>query len=219
MKYEYDKNYFTNIDTNDKAYWLGFLYADGCVSEYKKPNGKIHCMVLDIGLSDKDKQHLVKFNNSLKSNIEIKHKTVSGCGTSRLTVCCTNMCRDLISHGCTPQKSLILEFPSLNDKLLPHFIRGYFDGDGCIYLGKYKYVINFVGTKNFLTDLRNVLKEHNISGPLKIYSKGNAYQMYIYGYNNLKEFYNYVYNDTDLYLDRKYEKFINCFQNKNAELG
>lgn len=39
---------------------------------------------------------------------------------------------DLISHGCIPQKSLILKFPEISKELIPHFIRGYFDGDGSV---------------------------------------------------------------------------------------
>ena len=72
-KYKYNKDYFEKIDTSDKAYWLGFLYADGCINRYYK-NDKLKSMTLELGLSYKDKEHLEKFKQCLDTNIPIFEK-------------------------------------------------------------------------------------------------------------------------------------------------
>ncbi len=57
------------------------------------------------------------------------------------------MCNDLIGHGATIRKSLTLTFPThLDEKLIKHFLRGYFDGDGCInYRPQYGFIPNLIG--------------------------------------------------------------------------
>ena len=63
-KYEYNKDYFSKIDTSDKAYWLGFLYADGCINRFYRGE-KLKSMTLELGLCYRDKEHLEKFKNCL----------------------------------------------------------------------------------------------------------------------------------------------------------
>ena len=58
-KYYYNKDYFSVIDNSDKAYWLGFLYADGCINRYYR-NEKLKAMNLELTLCDEDKKHLQK---------------------------------------------------------------------------------------------------------------------------------------------------------------
>lgn len=117
-------NYFEFIDSEDKAYWLGFIYADGCVTKDHKQ--------LIINLAPKDYNHLEKFKQCIQGKYQIRFKDnnryVSYC------VSCKQFIEYLINDGCIPHKSLILQFPNTN--ILPieyrrHFIRGYFDGDGC----------------------------------------------------------------------------------------
>ena len=74
-KYYYNKDFFNKIDTEEKAYWLGFLYADGCIVTRSKCK-KVTPMSLELVLSSIDINHLYKFLNSLESNIEIKNKIV-----------------------------------------------------------------------------------------------------------------------------------------------
>ena len=68
----------------------------------------------------------------------------------------------LIKQGCVPNKSLILTFPDINvvsEDLVRHFIRGYFDGDGCLSFNKNKYCtpnISILGTKQFLEKLETI---------------------------------------------------------------
>ena len=134
-KYTYNKNYFKQITTETQAYWLGFLYADGCISRFYR-NEKLKSMSLELTLQSNDIKHLENFRNDLEANIPIQHKIISNkYEADRIVINCTYMCQDLINLGCTPTKSLTLEFPNneiVPKHLLKHFIRGYFDGDGGI---------------------------------------------------------------------------------------
>jgi hypothetical protein len=114
---------FQNIDTEEKAYWLGFLYADGCVHSQENK--------IELGLAEKDYEHLNKFRNFLqiKNKIAYRDSTKS----YRLSFRSKKSKQDLIALGYIPCKSLLLHFPNsqqVPDYLIKHFIRGYFDGDG-----------------------------------------------------------------------------------------
>lgn len=221
-KYEYDDNFFKTIDTEEKAYWLGFLYADGCVSEVRKKS-KIKSYILSMNLAVKDKPHLNKFINSIKSNIPIKENIVKLNGKEykavRINLCSTQICKDLINKKCVPRKSLILEYPSNNivpENLIKHFIRGYFDGDGCIYFDKNKpqsgAKIIIVGTLDMINGICKEIYDNNININPAITTKGNAYQLYIYNLDNIIKIYDYFYKNSTIFLDRKYEyytKYLN----------
>lgn len=88
-KYTYNKDYFKEIDSFEKAYWLGFLYADGCITRFYKDE-KLKSMSLEIMLQNDDKNHLIKFRDALDSNVPIKDKLVAGkYKSSRIVINCT----------------------------------------------------------------------------------------------------------------------------------
>lgn len=215
-RYAVNQNYFKKIDTANKAYWLGFLYADGCIS-LKNKDIKTGGSLLEITLQADDVDILKRFKMSISSNSPIKEKLVKGKYPSvRLCICNTEICRDLEKLGCTPKKSLTLTFPNKSqvpDDLIPHFIRGYFDGDGNVYRGDDKNFspkISFVGTKEFLCEILNIAE--NCIGLTRVsmqQKKGNkSYQIQWGGFSNLKSWEEYLYNYEDIiYLPRKREKF------------
>ena len=214
------KDYFKNIDTEDKAYWLGFLYADGCISkDYKS----LH---LDIGIVDIG--HIYKFAENIESNHKI---SIHGDNNQfvRIVVTCEQMCIDLINKGCIPNKSLILEFPNTSivpKHLIYHFIRGYFDGDGCLShsVGNRKrkdrdlnklyhydrWDLVFVGTKSMMDGIAYYMNMNN-----KLYNKAenkNCYGLKCGGKMLVKEKMDMLYKDSTIYLDRKYNKYKElCF--------
>ena len=161
----HDFDFFEKIDTEEKAYWLGFMYADGYIVNYKsKGYGERSC---GITLSIKDENHLKKFKTSIKATNPLNYYRKKNTNSEfvRLLLKSEKTVLDLINKGCVPQKTKILKFPSnetIPKNLLRHFIRGYFDGDGSIALTKdnrndnLMYRINIVGTKNFV---ENLLKE------------------------------------------------------------
>lgn len=229
MKYDINDSYFEKIDSFDKAYWLGFLYADGCVRE---------CGALEVGLKYDDIDHLKKFKESLSSKHPIKEKIINKKYKScRIQIGCKKMVNDLINLNCLPRKSLILSFP---DKVVPnefmsHFIRGYFDGDGGVHYAehnyfhkskgksyiRYKCVCYFSGNFKFLTDLKMFLENNGVVVS-KVYSdkRSNNYSIEINGKDNVKQFYNYIYNDClDFKLDRKFNKFYDIINNKDLKIN
>lgn len=232
-KYYYNEDYFKKIDTAEKAYWLGFLYADGCITRFYR-NEKLKSMSLELTLQDEDCNHLIKFKNALESNVPIQHKIIGNKYKSdRIVINCTSMCRDLIKLGCTPVKSLTLEFPNndiLPDKYLRDFIRGYFDGDGGVsytegeyyhsarnkHYKQYHYRCYFCGNEKFLAELKRVLNSNGIkTSDLKKDNRSKAVNINIYGNDNIEKFKGYLYTDNCVNLSRKFDKFFFVSQDKN----
>ena len=211
-KYQIDDSYFETINTPNKAYWLGFLYADGCVIANNR-NGKIS-YTLEISLCKEDECHLEKFKMCLKSNAPIKERKIADKYLAcRINICNKKICEDLIKLGCTPKKSLKLTFPTedqVSKELIPHFIRGYLDGDGCVYNGKDGISISFVGTFEFLSKMSEIVnKELGLSKVAIRNSKGKAWDCQWGGLGNAKTWFDYLYNYDDIiFLQRKYEKFF-----------
>lgn len=206
-KIKFDNTVFKKIDTEEKAYWLGFLYADGCVGENRNQ--------VELGLSEKDKTHVYKFRDFIKSTHKISLRNNKLGNSYRIIVEDVNMHKDLINLGCTPRKSLTLKFPTEDQVpkyLLSHFIRGYFDGDGGFTNTDKTLCINILGTKEFLEGLKN---EVFILNNKKIYpmsykcNNKNTYRIQFGSRKDIKIFLDYIYKNSNINLDRKYEKYKN----------
>lgn len=226
-KYTYNKDYFKIIDTEDKAYWLGFLYADGCVLEQRRSsNNKLKNMVLELSLCYEDKKHLEKFIHCIDGNIPIKERTVKYDGKEyksvRVNVCCTELCRDLCNLGCTPRKTLNLKLPDYDivpENLYRHFLRGLFDGDGGIYIrdnnGSPQTIIGLTGIESTIIDFVDFFISNNI---LRTYptvqqdKRSHAVQLFIHSKDQIKDVLDYLYKDCSVYLDRKYEKYLDFYK-------
>lgn len=153
-KYYGDFDCFHVIDSPEKAYWLGFISADGCVVPPRK-NGGGACV--KIRLHPKDRSHLEAFIHFLNSNLEIKDRVNSGFSEGQpcidLEINSLEMVNDLINLGVVPAKSSILKPPKINKEFVFDYIRGYFDGDGSISKMKNQngFTFSFVGTKEMLS--------------------------------------------------------------------
>ncbi len=151
--FKFNKNYFKEIDTHEKAYWLGFIYADGCVSASSS------CNRLSIALCIKDKEHLEKFARAIESNKQVydyPHKP-----NFKSVFCIDNaeLVEDLIKLGAHPRKTENLSFPDENqvpDQFLNSFILGFFDGDGCISYTKNRLSISIAGTLPMITSIDRI---------------------------------------------------------------
>ena len=207
---KFNNKIFDIVDTEEKAYWLGFLYADGYVSK----NGK----TVALDLMGSDIEHLDKFRRFLDYETEIKISD-SKCNGNvyprcRLTMTNSHFNRALINLGCIPNKSLILSFPKTSifssEQLIRHFIRGYVDGDGCVtHTSNSKLEFIIIGTKEFLNGIKEYCPYiHNI-----LYHKdkrrpdSNTYSL-IFANNIAKAFGRYIYENATIFLSRKYNKFL-----------
>lgn len=211
-KPSFDINTFHNIDTHEKAYWLGFMCADGNVNESK--------FGLELQINLEDLNHLIKFKNFLKSTNEIHYKKIKNKYFScRIAANNKILYDDLISLGCVPNKSLVLKFPGYDKvpkEFIYSFILGYFDGDGCLSYRKLpksdiiKPGITIAGTKEFLLGIVNEFD----SLDYHIYQSRNIYILQIKT-KSIEYFLNTIYN-CPIHLDRKYYRYIFFKNNKFA---
>lgn len=206
-KYQVNENFFSVIDTEEKAYWLGFLYADGYVRLKNGRSGQ-----LKLKLSVKDREHIVIFNKSLSSNYIIKDYTASvkyGEGrsvsnVSELSIYNTKLVKDLIDKGCVSNKTFIIRFPSIDKSLQRHFVRGYFDGDGNIYKSKIRknsYQVSIASNFNFLSDIKDIICVG------EIYKNGNIHILSFSKIEDVTNFGNYLYDKSTIFLERKKQIF------------
>ena len=215
-------DYFDNIDTEYKAYILGFIYADGTIDDKVKG---LREWRLRISIQQEDGYILKKLlEETNKKDIIIRNpiSTIKNDWKiqSSATINNTYLCKKLIELGCYPRKSTEgMKFPELKENFISHFIRGFFDGDGCItikkkiYKGKtksstyYRKTIAFTSTdKEFLDTLISYLPIQ------KIYKTSKLRGMIVYTYwverkKDIEEIKNYFYTNSNFYLQRKFNKF------------
>lgn len=206
-KYTYNENIFENIDSEEKAYWLGFLFADGHV----RLNNLKKIYRLKVSLSKKDEFHLKKFATFV-GNVKIHNHKYKNKDYVDLYVNNIKIVKDLIAIGCVPRKSLILEFPKITNHI-NHFIRGYFDGDGwaSIEKNKKRLKIGFLGTLNMLSHIKNHIGNCLGVQLPSIFKRGNIH-MFTFGsklYN--KKIYDYFYKDATIFLERKRQVYLDYF--------
>lgn len=205
-RYSVNQEFFKDIDTEEKAYWLGFLYADGCI--YKGASKNSYRMQINIQASDSDV--LEKFKNSIQANNPITYKTIQEKhNIATLKMNNTIFCEYLMSHGVIPRKSLICTFPEIDDNLVRHFIRGYFDGDGCIskYKHKNKQQFNITGGIDMLESIKLIFKENNINTYLYSINHSIANVLATSSKKTIKLLYDFLYDNSHIFLNRKKEKF------------
>lgn len=217
-KYSVNQDYFQQINNEWKAYWLGFLYADGTIRIARNDKKDKMEYNTKIGLCEEDVTHLQKFKNSLQSDSPISKKIVKlndkEYGCCNINICNKKICEDLNNLGCTPNKSLTLKFPTYDKvpkNLIKHFIRGYFDGDGCIHINKEKRNVrlSFEGTEDMLVNIANILHNELNTNLVKPLSKKNSKSLHIVydKFSDIELIYKYLYKDSNIFLDRKIKKF------------
>lgn len=209
-KHSYNEKFFDVIDTEAKAYWLGFIYADGCIAERNNiPRS------LQINISIKDKGHLVKFYNDLNhSNLpKIITSFTKGAYRQYETINISNkiLVAGLLKHGVTPRKSFTTLFPyQIPKEMYRHFIRGYWDGDGSIIKNPKHKALKAIGTYDFLKSIQEI---YCLENPLLTETKiclCRRYSEKLYtiskdGTNQAKLLADYLYKGATVYLDRKYD--------------
>lgn len=204
-KHPVKADFFHDIDTEEKAYYLGFLYADGNVSRSEK--------YVKLELQKKDKYIIQRFSQLVHDDDLVVDCVRNSC---YLCIGCKEMARDLISHGCMPNKTFKLKWPKhLREDLYRHLIRGIIDGDGCVY---YKPHID-CSPKVFLTTTLHFAKNLNryfkrilgITGSIRYthahyeFTKNKVYDIKWRGRSKIEKIYHYLYDNSTIYLTRKYD--------------
>lgn len=207
-----NESYFDKIDSSNKAYFLGLIYADGWVvcndGHYE----------LGIELNSKDKYILELFNNELGGNCLISHKdaienhTICGINCNRgesdvIRVFSKSIVESLINHDVLPNKTKHDNIPNVSDEFFFDFLRGYIDGDGCFYQNKgHIYMHITCGMKKPLECLKERLINYGIE--TNIYKLNDRkYRIYCTNQNSMVKLVGCLYyTDSLLFLYRKYNK-------------
>jgi len=205
----------TYFDTwsEEMAYILGFIAADGCIQE-RVIREKYVSYLLSINLSRKDKLHLEKIRNILAPDKKIYdyleyNKNGKIYEHSVLSIGSNYMCKQLMKLGIGPRKSLTLNFPKVSEEYLSHFIRGYFDGDGCISKRKDgAWTLDFVGTYDFLKTLSEII-DKKFEFKTRTISKKSNCEMYSIRYTTQQviNILTWLYDNETICLERKYNKY------------
>ena len=205
----FEEDYFQNIDTENKAYFLGLLITDGNI--YDKYKSKKHPPNINLTLQKKDKYMLEKLKEELKVN---KQVASDGRGSFQLAIFSHKMAKDLEKFGIIPNKTFVTCFPNnISKELMPHFVRGLIDGDGSISF--YSRPNRKVHTKavrmcganpDFLNSMLNFLHEEIGTQKLNLYQeKENLWSFAFRSKDDMEKIINYIYKDANIYLFRKKE--------------
>lgn len=208
-----NENYFSEINSHEKAYYLGLFYADGHViwNEKEKQFG------IKISLTHDDSYILKQLNESIRYGRELKtykYKNNKGRPATHLWVYSKKIAENLISLGCVPKKSLILKFPLFLDlKYMPCFLRGYFDGDGGISFLYPRISIRITSSHDFCNGIGFFLQKELGITSWNITNRGNFSDYVINKKIDKIKFYKYIYKNTEFktHLKRKKEKFEKVF--------
>lgn len=220
--YYLDENFFENIDTDEKAYWVGFIASDGCLYHPKDNRQDI----LSISLSIKDKEHLEKFKTSLKTNKPLsvgKHGSHKQFEHICLQISSNKLCQDLQKIGITYRKTYDVQWPKIPQQLLPAYIRGYFDGDGHIshkieenHL--HNVSITIAGFYNNLKNFQDYLETQGIQSSFSLHNDKNRAPnfgcLWLSNKFYKQKFLHLIYDNASVYLDRKYllaNRFIDLY--------
>lgn len=191
-----DRNFFSRIDTPDKAYILGFILADGHVAE----NG------VDISIKTDDAQHLRRIADIMGCDAPLREATNSydGSKRARIKLCGKQLVRDLNAMGLYHNKSHTATYPHLAPHLEHHLVRGLWDGDG--HIGKNQFEL--IGTDAVLAGVAEAI-EHHVGCKLRrrMGGKNNAYH-YLYGTRRDMDALVWMYEGSNLALERKRARFI-----------
>lgn len=210
-KYSVNEDYFNRIETEHQAYFLGLMASDGCITDENK---------LLIGLAREDGNILNLFKRCIHYTgplYEIAGRTKNHKDQTRLQIRNKTLYEALKSHGITERKSLSLKFPKLQIDMTPHFIRGYFDGDGSVKFNHGVIQIRFTGTLEFLTKLQEILMERCQLSKVQMYQANkakNTFELTYGGDTQGLRIYDYLYGNCSYFMPRKKERFDNHWKEK-----
>lgn len=222
-KYFIDENYFETIDNEEKAYWLGFLAADGTIrlrhggAEKKKRGSSIV-----LKLANKDEDHLKKFSKVFGGDSRITYQRdytetrkgkESYSDNCRVSINSNKLVEDIMNKGVIPRKSFTLDKPNIDPIWYNHFLRGYFDGNGSVGFktkeakrGNREFVIDRLNLSvaSVADDFKAWFIDHFNSLDIE-FSLMGKYDMGAKNAKSKYRFFSYIYKDATIFLERKYE--------------
>lgn len=215
--------YFQNIDTEQKAYLLGYIYADGYITKRRHSQQSDYISYqLGMSVQTSDIETLELLRRELETDYPVKQYTVShgykvGMKYERLLINSKELVGDLIKHGVIYNKSEIIDPPiGVPANLVRHFIRGYIDGDGAIVKNNTQYgpsySVNIVGTDSVLEFIADYLYSNNLIKNKNKHEKRHKDDVVSYCRwgGNIQTYHilSHLYDNAHCYLSRKYNRYI-----------
>ena len=207
-RYSYNEHFFDDIDSEEKAYFLGLLFADGHNSEKNYIRLSLHIKDIDI-----IKVFLKVLNSNLPIKFGGKDKTMAVCN-----IYSKHMSDTLRTYGMVHNKYFNDNFPEIREELNIHFIRGYFDGDGSIFSTKIKnhnlkYTFNITGSYKTILKIQCILSSKLNLRVNKLFPRYKNKELssfhFCYSGNlQVKLIRNLLYDKATVYLIRKHNKFF-----------
>ena len=219
------QTFFSRIDTELQAYLLGFHAADGCVDDSRN--------TFRVQLQESDSELIYLFKDNIAPDARVftipsrelvcprtgKHYTSAA--MFGVNIYCAHLTDDLTKLGFGANKTFSeLHLPKIEDSLIRHFVRGYFDGDGSI-IGTpvapdpkrrkinwtFRTRVSFISkTKSLLEEIQNWLEKQGITKSSICLTGRNCYVLSV-PKSQLSKLFKLFYEDSNFYLKRKYEKF------------
>lgn len=200
--YSVNSNAFDDLSDEQTAYWYGFLFADGATSR--------SCII--VGLAKKDEKHLNKLSSFLKCE-----KTARPAPNNSVVISISDrpLANKLVSMGIFPhRKKSFLPFGIIPETSLRHFLRGWFDGDGCAY--KYP-MLSFIAHSKFLDKVQRIFIKECSAKRVTLKSPHGMWGNLVYrGVYRCKAITDYLYKDATIFLERKKKRIDNWHSPKRA---
>ena len=216
------EHFFQEINEEAKAYFLGLLISDGNV--FKDNAGRQASISITLDL--KDEYMLEKFKEVLQANTSVGH---DGRGCGQIAVRSNIMAEDLAKYGVVPRKSYNTYLPLISKEMMPHLIRGIFDGDGSIMAkpnpsndghNKFLHSISFCGTHQLMEDISNYILENlGIKTAVYDYKDRNLSELKIQNIDNIAKFGYWIYRNSTIFLNRKKDIFNDFLKHYNDILA
>lgn len=208
-KYHCNEKFFESINSEKTAYFLGLLFADGCIIQ------KLNRVIINLKHTDKD--ILIKFKDALEASHPLTYSAKKGYEpAARLAISSQKMVTDLNGHGCHERKSATIRWPKISEDFVWHFLRGFIDGDGCIYKSpKGICVLTITSNLLFLSETQAFLLQNGIVSHIHtLTTKGAKSKLFgalrVTGIANVKELLQKTYCNASVFLARKYVKANEC---------
>lgn len=216
-KHPVDSNFFKTWSP-EMTYVLGFIGADGNICH----SGRAH--TLHIACDDKDVIEKIKVVLKYEGPVHLKPRP-NGKISHSLRICDPIIFDDLNNLGVTERKSLTFTPPKIPEDLIRHFIRGYFDGDGSVSVRNHKYPSKLIALiytaslplANYLHKILSSVLIHLYAGKIimRLAHQKTPYYTIHLGHKATVKLFSYMYYKSDLYLERKYKKFLEGMNHGN----
>ena len=206
--------YFDSIDTSLKAYFLGFIYADGYIV-YNEERANYE---FGIELQSRDKYILEKLNEEIggkniiyhsePQNILVNGEQIAHSGHSDiLRVYSKKLVAGLMKNGIETNKTLKDTYPIVDDRFFFDFLRGYIDGDGCYYKDNNNTYMHV--TCASIVPLKYIQNKLNSFGiKTQVYTENDRkHRLICTSFNEMNKLVHCMYYEDGLFcLERKYNR-------------